>query len=73
MANNQRYAQVIVDVPTMQVNHPFDYIIPSQWANFVTPGMRVQVPFGVREVLGFVVEVSDESNIDHELKSISAV
>lgn len=48
-----KLAQVIVDVPTMQTDQPFSYLIPPQLA--VEIGMRVEVGFGPRHVQGFVV------------------
>lgn len=56
-----RVAQVIVDVPAMQVDRPFDYLIPEAWQDIVRPGMRVSVPFGNRALQGFVVGTSDTS------------
>ncbi|MGX7204858.1 primosomal protein N' [Enterococcus pingfangensis] len=46
-------AQVIVDVPSMQTDQPFSYLIPPHLA--VEIGMRVEVGFGPRHVQGFVV------------------
>jgi|GEM_PF-4238906 len=43
---NQRYAQIIVDVPTMQTNQPYTYLIPEAMQDTLQPGMRVDVPFG---------------------------
>ncbi len=48
-------AEVIVDVPTYHVDRPFDYAVPSEWANVIEAGSRVKVPFGPRNVQGFVV------------------
>ena len=48
-----KLAQVIVDVPAMQTDQPFSYLIPPQLA--VEVGMRVEVGFGSRHVQGFVV------------------
>lgn len=48
-----KLAQVIVDVPSMQTDQPFSYLIPPQLA--VEVGMRVEVGFGPRHVQGFVV------------------
>ncbi|MDN6518834.1 MAG: primosomal protein N', partial [Enterococcus sp.] len=48
-----KLAQVIVDVPAMQTDQPFSYLIPPQLA--VEIGMRVEVGFGSRHVQGFVV------------------
>lgn len=52
---NQRYAQIIVDVPTMQTDQPYTYLIPETMQETLQPGMRVDVPFGARHVMGFVV------------------
>lgn len=49
------YAQIIVDVPTMQTNQPYTYVVPESMIESVRPGMRVDVPFGHRHVMGFVV------------------
>ncbi len=61
----RKAAQVIVDVPTMQTDQPFTYLIPFNLEQQLTVGMRVEVPFGNgnRHLQGFVLaidEVSDE-------------
>ncbi|EOT39079.1 primosomal protein N' [Enterococcus columbae] len=50
-------AEVIVDVPTMQTDQPFTYLIPDSLRKVIAIGMRVEVPFGNgnRHVQGFVV------------------
>jgi primosomal protein N' (replication factor Y) len=48
-------AKVIVDVPAMQTDRPFDYIVPEDYHDLVQPGIRVIVPFGPRNVQGFIV------------------
>ena len=65
-----KYASVIVDVPAMQTDRSFDYKIPEEWQDFLTPGMRVIVPFGPRKVQGFIVETKNSSEFDR-LKTIS--
>lgn len=75
---SQKIAQVIVDVPTMQTDKPFSYLIPKELATLIQIGMRVHVPFGRGNrlmqgfVVGFEVEVSQEST-GQELKSIAEV
>jgi primosomal protein N' (replication factor Y) len=66
------YAQVIVDVPTMQTNQPYSYIVPDKFVGLVHPGMRVVVPFGRgnRLIQGFVVELVDEVSDSAKLKEI---
>lgn len=57
-------AEVIVDVAAATVDRPFDYEVPELWQNLVVPGMRVEVPFGPRALLGIVVGVKPESELD---------
>lgn len=68
-------AQVVVDVPTMQTNRPYTYQVPSLLENKLQLGMRVVVPFGNghREVQGFVVGFTDNSDYSGKLKPIQAV
>lgn len=68
-------AQVIVDVPTQQTNHPFTYQVPAKWADTVEAGMRVVVPFGKgdRQVQGFVVGVDEPHHFDGELRPLAAL
>lgn len=55
---------VIVDVPTMNTDKLFDYLVPEKWINFIRPGMRVSVPFGPRMIQGFVLEQKDHSDVE---------
>lgn len=65
-------AKVIVDVPALQVDRPFDYLIPEALLEVVGSGMRVSVPFGNRKVQGFVVGLG-ESEPNPKLKAIERV
>ncbi|MCZ0717200.1 primosomal protein N' [Aerococcus kribbianus] len=71
MDASKKYAQVIVDVPSLQVNHHFDYAVPKEWQDIITVGMRVQVPFGVRQVLAYVVGFSDQTDFAGEVKPLA--
>ncbi|MDO4670324.1 MAG: primosomal protein N' [Aerococcus sp.] len=66
-----KYAAVIVDVPTQQTDCPFDYAIPTAMQGRIALGMRVEVPFGVRQVQGFVVSLMTESEFSGEVKSLT--
>lgn len=70
-----RIAEVIVDIPTMQTNKPFDYLIPSEYEEQIVPGMRVVVPFGngSRSVQGFVVGLASSTEYDGRMKEILEV
>jgi primosomal protein N' (replication factor Y) (superfamily II helicase) len=57
-----KIASVIVDVPTKQTDKSFDYLIPKKWQDVIQPGMRVIVPFGPRNIQGFVTGLKTESD-----------
>lgn len=61
------YAQVIVDISNDAVDKVFDYIaLPNTQV-----GMRVSVPFANRAVLGYVVALTEDTNVDKtKIKSI---
>ena len=66
------YAQVIVDVPTMQTNKPYTYLVPSELEDQIQAGMRCVVPFGKgsRKIQGFVLDVSNQKpDEDFEIKN----
>ena len=39
-------AHIIVDVPLMQTDRPYSYLIPEAMQGQIAIGMRVHVPFG---------------------------
>ena len=57
-----QYAQVIVDVPTMQTDQPYTYLVPDEWQAVIECGTRVEVPFGEgnRHIQGFVTALPTE-------------
>ncbi|KRK13552.1 primosomal protein N [Lacticaseibacillus zeae DSM 20178 = KCTC 3804] len=65
-------AKVIVDVPTMQTDRPFDYLVPPRLDGALQAGMRVWVQFGKgdRKVSGMVVAIANQSQYDGELKPL---
>lgn len=62
-------ASVIVDVPAKQTDKTFDYLIPEKLKEVIVPGVRVNVPFGPRNIQGFVTGLKTESNFK-KLKEI---
>lgn len=71
-----KIAEVIVDVPTMQTNIPYSYLVPDYLENQIKNGMRVVIPFGNgnRKIEGFVIELKDADNDEHiNLKSIESL
>jgi len=64
-----KYASVIVDIASSQVDKIFDYIIPEELE--VLAGTRVLVPFGARTIEGIIVSVNNETSVTtHKLKRI---
>ncbi|WP_270171993.1 replication restart helicase PriA [Paenibacillus sp. SYP-B4298] len=56
-------ARVIVDVPSRQTDRPFDYAVPAELESWIEVGSRVGVPFGGRTLQGFVVELTQQSEV----------
>ena len=56
-------ANVIVDVNIKQLNRPFDYLVPTELESLVEPGSRVLVPFGARNIIGFVINLTTGDEI----------
>ncbi len=54
-----KFAQVLADVPFLHTDHTYDYTIPDRFQSLVQIGMRVKVKFGGRNVLGYVVGITD--------------
>ncbi|WP_175988900.1 primosomal protein N' [Bacillus sp. Marseille-Q1617] len=63
-------ASVIVDVPAMQTDRTYDYLVPDEWLGSISPGMRVVVPFGPRKIQGFVIELKEKGEVS-KLKAIT--
>ena len=68
-------AQIIVDVPLMQTDRLYSYLIPEAMQGQIAIGMRVHVPFGKgnRLLQGFVIGLEEQENLRDfpELKPIA--
>jgi len=60
------YAEVIVDVAAYPIDRPFDYAVPVPFQPLIESGSRVKVPFGNRQVLGFVTALKSETDVPLE-------
>ena len=56
-----KFAEVVVAVPAERT---FSYGIPSEIAGEVKVGIRVLVPFGNREIVGYVVGLIENISSD---------
>ena len=68
----QQIAEVIVDVPVLQTNIPYEFNIPKDLQEDIAIGMRVVVPFGQgdRRVQGFITALKNEADYKGQLKEI---
>ena len=64
-----KYAQVVLGLP---VDKPFTYAIPDNLRESIKPGQRVEVPFGRRLLIGYVVGFLNKTQVKKikPLKSI---
>lgn len=65
--------ETVIDIPSAQVNRTFDYKVPPAMEDLIQLGMRVQVPFGPRQLLAFVVGIKEETDFKGDLKAITHV
>lgn len=68
-------AKVAISSPLPQLDHLFDYIVPSELIPQAKVGVRVKVPFGRSKtnVDGFIIEISSESEFRGKLGQIAEV
>lgn len=64
------YAKVVVDVKASNVDVMFTYHIPEELEDYVFIGSRVFVPFGVRNIMGYVLEITGECDYDGTVKDL---
>ena len=62
--SDARYAQVIVDLSSEQVDRLFTYAIPQGME--LIPGMRVEVSFGRQTLEGYVITLSETCDLPPE-------
>ncbi len=65
-----KFAHLVLDIPLKQ---SFTYAIPAQMESSVIVGVRVVVPFGKREMTGYVIGVTDSFEATYQLKEIKRV
>lgn len=64
----KKYADVIIDISHEKVDRTFQYKIPEALRETVLVGTSVMVPFGRgnRLTAGYVVEITDQAEVDEE-------
>lgn len=71
MPAGERYAQVIVDIAVSDTDRVYTYLVPPGMKLY--PGSRVSVPFGHRQLEGYVLALTDETDLAAErIKPVTA-
>lgn len=63
-------ASVLIEYSVKSLDKTFDYLVPNSLVNEIKVGQKVLVPFGVKEVEGFVMGFKKEKEDDLEYKYI---
>ncbi len=66
-------AKILVDVKAKNVDKMYDYLIPEKYISILQVGARVIVPFGRRQVMGFCLEITENSDYLEEKKYIDRI
>ncbi|HKM30090.1 MAG TPA: primosomal protein N' [Bacilli bacterium] len=64
------FAKVVVDVKSSNVDITYTYRIPEEYHDYISIGSRVLVSFGVREILGYVIAIEEETSYSGPVKDI---
>ncbi|WMM26757.1 primosomal protein N' [Tissierella sp. MB52-C2] len=69
---NVKYAQIIVNNKSSQVDRPYTYIVEGELQDIVKEGMRVIIPFGRGNKLikGIVIKILDNAPYKSRLKKV---
>lgn len=67
-----KYAGIIVNNNSIQVDRIFTYSIPEKWREIIKVGFRVKVPFGIgnKKIDGFIIELYEECFNKSNIKEI---
>ena len=68
------YAKVIIEYGVKSLDKVFIYKVPNRLVDILSIGMKVLVPFGSQEVMGFVLEIINEiSDNSYDIKEIKEI
>lgn len=72
--NSFCYAEVYLDIKTFDIDHSFDYRIPSHLIKDIRLGSVVLVPFKTRLEIGYVSKIKRRSKLqEKEIKEIDSI
>ena len=58
------YANVVVDISLEKLDKTFQYRIPQELLSVIKEGSVVDIPFGSRQLTGFVMEITENLEYD---------
>ncbi len=70
------YADIIVNITSHQLDHPFSYRATGELASRIEPGMVVEVPFGAgdRLIRGYVIRLLESSTLSPDkIKDVRSI
>ena len=73
VASEHSCAQIWVDTGVFHLDQAFDYLVPEKLSSLIQVGVKVQVPFGSREVEGLVISRIESPTTTSKLKFITKV
>ena len=63
-AAKKAFAEVVVSAGSIRGHQTFHYSVPDDMKSRLRPGQLVLVPFGRRQLHGFVIGLSEESPVE---------
>ena len=66
-------AQVCVDTGIFHLGDIYDYLIPEEFTSLIAPGVFVNVPFGAKQAIGYVVSRNSTNYDQSKMKPITKV
>lgn len=58
------YADIIVNISVEELDRPYTYRVPDHMLESIRPGLQVVVPFGRREIKGFVIALKKSTQLE---------
>ncbi|MDD3187647.1 MAG: primosomal protein N' [Bacilli bacterium] len=62
--------QVLTEIKSKKLDKTFTYKVPLEMEDLVSVGQRVLIPFGSKELEGFILKIEDDQELDYEIKDI---
>jgi len=72
-ATSLAYVKVRVDTGVFHLDELYDYCVPEKFSNVAAVGIRIQIPFGSKEVEGIIVERVEQPERSGTIKFITKI